>query len=405
MDTADAMFNGRPRQARSRFTAARRKEVQEIRKIGACIRCRILRKNCGRGTPCETCKKVLSPRVWKTGCVRSRLNEQLDLYSAGVQVVLSQNRVNLLKEQLRLSSNNTMIEVSHFPETGHHAVFKTLIAVLEPTETQATTRANKEPFPQTVMIDQAVEDVPEEIERYMRQVLPLFIEREPSKFMRVTLETANERLVQQEDEALRKAVDLWGFVESIDRERQWTFLERPGAKGEEPGLVKDTHKPEGADVYTMICMQLNAAAERKANSTSHTLLSLMDRLLTDSRSKIGFNMFLTALILLNCIEKSTWAFKAWEQDHLRPGWPLARDPSTFVQQGAELAGLMKMLLAIRKILPQTGPNADGKLRAEGVETAIARYFERLDLDCTYLASLSLFIFIDSECLILTLLHR
>ena len=61
MDTADGTPNGRPRHSRARFDPTRRKEVQEVRKIGACIRCRILRKNCGKGNPCDTCRKVLSP--------------------------------------------------------------------------------------------------------------------------------------------------------------------------------------------------------------------------------------------------------------------------------------------------------------------------------------------------------
>ncbi|KOS17489.1 hypothetical protein ESCO_003125 [Escovopsis weberi] len=381
MDTSDGILNGRARHARSRFTPARRKEVQEVRKIGACIRCRILRKNCGKGNPCDTCRKVLAPRVWRTGCVRTRLHEQLDLYSAGVQVVLSQNRINLHKTQLQLSNNDSVIEVSHFPETGKNLTFSTLVAELPPNEGQAAARKTKEPFPQVVMIDQDAEDIPGKAEIYMRNVLRLFIEREPSRFMRVTLETACEQLAKVDDELLRKALELWGLVECIDRERQWAILEKPSAEGEEPRWIKEAQSVNDADIYTMICMQLNAAAERKANSTSKSLLNHMDRLLTDSKTKVGFKMFLTALIFLNCVEKSTWAFKAWEQDHLRPGWPLERDPSIFTQQGGNLAGLLKMLLSIRKALPQTMQNADGKLVVQDKDPEIVEYFQNLDIDC------------------------
>ncbi|CAG9979496.1 unnamed protein product [Clonostachys byssicola] len=386
MDTSDGSLNGKPRHARARFTPARRKEVQEVRKIGACIRCRILRKNCGRGTPCDTCRKVLAPRVWRTGCVRTRLHEQLDLYSAGVQVVLSQNRINLLKEQLHPINNGTVIDMSHYPETEIHISAPTLVALLEPSESQAEIRGNKDAYHQVIMIDQDAEDLPDKVERYMRAVLNIFIEREPSKFMRVTLETAQQLLSDENDDLLKKALELWGLVETIDRERQWTILEKPGAEGEQPRWIKESQSGNDADIYTMICMQLNAAAERRANNTSKSLLSLMHRLLQDSKIKIGFKMFLTALIFLNCVEKSTWAFKAWEQDHLRPGWPLERDPSAFTQQGGNLAGLLKMLLAIRKALPQTIRNEEGKLATKDQDPVVSAYFEKLDLDYDTIAA-------------------
>jgi hypothetical protein len=289
----------------------------------------------------------------------------------------------LLKDQLQLTNNGTAIEVSHLPETGKNIAFGTLVALLEPSESQLAARESKEPFQQTIMIDQDSEDIPDKIEKYVRDVLPSFIERESSKFMRVTLEIASQQLAEGEDDLLRKALELWGLAETIDRERQWTILEKPGAEGEQPRWVKEAQSENDADIYTMICMQLNAAAERKANNTSRALLNLMDRLLTDSKVKIGFKMFLTALIFLNCVEKSTWAFKAWEQDHLRPGWPLERDPSVFTQQGGNLAGLLKMLLAIRKALPQTLCSADGKLITSEQDPAIVGYFQALDLDCMY----------------------
>lgn len=389
MDTSDGLINGRARHARSRFTPARRKEVQEVRKIGACIRCRILRKNCGKGTPCDTCRKVLAPRVWRTGCVRTRLHEQLDLYAAGVQVVLSQNRINLIKDQLKLTNDGSVIEVSHFPEAGKKIVFGALVYPLEPNETQAEARGNKEPFHQVIMIDQDSEDIPAKAEAYMRDVLSTFIEREPSKFMKVTLEAAYNQLSNGEDDLLKKALELWGLVESIDRERQWTILEKPSTEGEEPRWIKEAQNENDADIYTMICMQLNAAAERKANSTSKSLLNHMDRLLTDSKTKVGFKIYLTALIFLNCVEKSTWAFKAWEQDHLRPGWPLERDPSVFTQQGGNLAGLLKMLLSIRKALPQTMRSEEGKLTVQDRDPDITEYFKNLDLDCKYPQHVSL----------------
>lgn len=47
--------------ARGRFTALRRKEVQEVRKLGACIRCRMLKKSVGNEF--DICGEMMDSRV------------------------------------------------------------------------------------------------------------------------------------------------------------------------------------------------------------------------------------------------------------------------------------------------------------------------------------------------------
>ncbi|KAL1900355.1 hypothetical protein Cpir12675_001039 [Ceratocystis pirilliformis] len=349
MGATDLSPNGRPKHARARFSAARRKEVQEVRKLGACIRCRILRKTCGKGDPCETCCKVLSPRVWRAGCVRTRLHEQLELYSAGVQVVLAQNRYNMIKNTVQLATGESYIEGSLFPT----AESKIILRTFEINTHKEGTPPEQGPEMETraIMIDCDSEDMPAKIEEYMRQVLPLLIEHEPSPVVRVILTTAIEALNETEDELLRHALELWGLVDIIDRERQWHILEKKPSENLER-WIRDPNERLGIDIYSVMLIQLNAAAERKGNTTSRSLLNKMQRYLQDSKVKIGFRMFLTALVFLNCIEKSTWGFRAWEQQNLRGGWPLERQPETFIGQGANLASLLKLLLSCRRVLPQ-----------------------------------------------------
>lgn len=84
---------------RGRFTDSRREEVQKVRKMGACIRCRMLRKpvssfpmqstfeadvsECSGDSPCSTCAGIESARLWKLPCTRARVADELQLYSAG----------------------------------------------------------------------------------------------------------------------------------------------------------------------------------------------------------------------------------------------------------------------------------------------------------------------------------
>ncbi|KAI1482416.1 hypothetical protein F4774DRAFT_407023 [Daldinia eschscholtzii] len=375
MDTTNTLNGARHRHSRARFDTSRRKEVQEIRRIGACIRCRILRKTCSKGTPCNACKKVLAPRIWRTGCVRTKLSEHINLYSAGVQVVMAQKRINSYKTTHNLQNNGLVLEVSHFPDTGHKATFKLLQGT--PKEKSGTDDTGPGPV---ILLDNN-EDIPTKVEAYMRENLNEFIRREPSQYVSVTLDIAVAVANDTNDELLKRSLELWGIVEMMDRERQWTMLVKGDAK---EYLINDDSDSEA---YTNICMQLTAAAERKASAASKVLLNGIQKHLQDGKAKLGFPMFLTVMLFLNCMEKTTWAFKAWDQENLRPKWPLEKPPSSFTSQGQELTELLRMLLVIRHILPKTmamGP--DSPIVANDNDPAVQNYFHLLNVTTAYLES-------------------
>lgn len=368
-------LNGnRVRHARSRFDAARRKEVQEVRKIGACIRCRILRKTCSKGSPCDTCRKVLSPRIWRTGCIRTKLAEQLDLYSASVQVLLSHSNITNLKNNRKLMpAGSTTIVAAHFPDSGVDITVKVLEDVDKhesPSQTEAGAEQVDTPV---VMVNYEKADLQLKMESYVRDLLPTLINSEPSHFARVTLETAQQILSQNPDDCLKGAIELWGYVEVLDRERSWHIREKRSEEDQGRWI------PPQHEIYNTICLQFASAAERKANATSKALLNAMQRTLQDSKVKIGFSMYLACLILLHCVEKSSWSFKAWEQDNLRQLWPLDRAPNEFTTQGIGLSNILHVLLGIRRALPKIVCR-DGILVAEDPDPAIQDYFSNLQLN-------------------------
>ena len=506
----------KPKQGRARFNTTRRKEVQEVRRIGACIRCRILRKTCSKGSPCDQCRKVLSPRVWRSGCVRTKFTEQLDIFCAGVQVVLAQHRTNQLRDAVDLVNKGLMIEATHFPENPAVAVTLEVFQsngpkdpasvaaavaaaaaaeaaaaaaepvgsdnasasapsqrgdtpsaetaetaemtekeeqiegldvkaeaegntsgdasaagdspaadtkadsdaenVKAPTEAPASEAGSPAPADTTtataaatapataavppqppkhfeideiVMVDTAKDDVPLKMEYYMRNMLPEFIQREPSPFVRVMLETSTTLANNTGSVLLKKAIELWGLIEILDSERQWQIRVKPtdhhadapgGGGGGDGSAWRQIRADTDQDIYTTVSLQLTAGAERKAASISHSLLTTMQRLLQDSKTKIDYTMYFTTLILLNCVEKSTWGFKAWEQDPLRAMWPLERTPSDFAQQGYVIADLLRMLLGIRKALPRTMCRADdGMLVTEEEDPLVRGFFEAISL--------------------------
>ncbi|KAI5865070.1 hypothetical protein GGS23DRAFT_557546 [Durotheca rogersii] len=385
MDTSNGPNGPRHRHGRARFDSSRRKEVQEVRRIGACIRCRILRKTCSKGTPCDTCKKVLSPRVWRTGCVRTKLSEYIDLYSAGVQVVMAQKRINNYKTTHRLKNTGILVEASHFPDTAFKVVFEVVQGAPKEVENDLPNDSNnngpQNPGP-VILLDNNKEDIPSKVEQYMRQVLPELIRREPSHYVRLTLEVAVSVVKDNNDELLQRSLELWGIVEMMDRERQWTMLAKSPEEGVKDYWISDESDSEA---YTNICMQLTAAAERKASTASKNLLNGIQRNLQDGKTKLGFPMFLTVMLFLNCMEKTTWAFKAWDEENLRPKWPLEKPPSNFTNQGQGLTELLRMLLVIRHILPKTtAAHPDAPIVADEDDPTIQDYFRHLNITPAYL---------------------
>ncbi|EFQ33203.1 hypothetical protein CGRA01v4_08748 [Colletotrichum graminicola] len=371
---------------RKAYNPARRKEVQAARKKGACIRCRILRKTCGTNDPCDQCRKIQGPRHWTYPCVRTRLNQELTLYSAALIVVLAQTRVKHARQNYQLLSNGTSLVVSLWEDSPS----LTLAALVTPrpqqpvTEETEQTNGDAKPVFQVVMIDQDKEDLPARMEEFLKSILPTLIQREPSHFMQVVLEAAQkfpqERVTGKN---LKLAIELWGLIEILDRERSWYIAE------EREGIVsprgpEDFAGSDDQDIYNLITFQLSAATERKANNVSNKLISELQRCLENGKAKINFDVYLSILILLHCLEKTTWTFKVWEMDDFRQRWPLDRPPAMYVNQGREIADLLKMLLTLRKSHPKTFRTLDGRLRVIDVGDSdfamMAEFFEALNLD-------------------------
>ncbi|EMR67177.1 putative zn 2cys6 transcription factor protein [Eutypa lata UCREL1] len=293
--------------------------------------------------------------------------------------LMSQRRVNAYKTSHRLSSNGILVEVSHFPDTGRKAVFQVLQGY--PANVGQDGVQVIAPGP-VILLDNDKEDVPAKVEVYMRQILNDLIKAEPSPYVRVTLETAVQVIDSTNDELLRRSLELWGMVEMMDRERGWTILAKSPRDDVEDYWIKDEADSEP---YTNISMQLTAGAERKAAAASKSLLNGIQRNLQDGKIKLGFPMFLTVLLFLNCVEKTTWAFKAWEQENLRPKWPLEKPPSEYTTQGHGLCDLLRLLLGIRHILPKTtAADPNSPIITTDEDPVVRKYFQDLNITPAFL---------------------
>ena len=115
-------------------------------------------------------------------------------------------------------------------------------------------------------------------------------------------------------------LELWSINHVlVDIEMKWITFGNSGPEGagrHRQAIDHQTHR----NSYELLCLQLRAAAEKRASQIARTLLNELERRLLQRTQSGWFETFLAAICLLNCVERSSWLFSKWhwDQDHLDP---------------------------------------------------------------------------------------
>ena len=200
---------------RSRFTHTRRLEVSDIRKRGACIRCRMLKKPCSGETPCATCRSVESARLWKATCVRTRLVDEFTLWSANLFYSRAKIAIPAAVQGLEQQSVQGRIEARFFAGSNLCLSFavKTyghFSAVIDP-NLEEDGRDEQSGRNIIWLLDEG-EAIVDKLEEYAHQITNTYIEAEPSLFMRSSLTRAQVLIRAEEGEGPAKAAETQGKV-------------------------------------------------------------------------------------------------------------------------------------------------------------------------------------------------
>ncbi|PYH88686.1 hypothetical protein BO71DRAFT_128881 [Aspergillus ellipticus CBS 707.79] len=387
---------------RGRFSAARRKEVQEVRKRGACIRCRMLKKPCSGDSPCTTCASVESARLWKHPCIRTRIAEEYELYNANLHATLAYHDVSSIRNQIKFEHYAGRIEVTHFEESGVFVTFSGLqghkpsASTLDP-QLQALGDDSQfqGPLHELYLLDSDADDLPGKIEMYIKKTAQFFYERETSEFMRSTLQLAAELSQQKKDALLERVLELWIATHIlVDGELQWkTYcnptlpptslhsLAQPSDDGRAPidGVTN-------SESYELLCTQLRAATEKRASHLSKSVMNDLERRLLQRQQSGWFETFLVALILLNCVERTCWLFRSWDDENFAQRWPLDKRPPYYSNQGDRFSDILHMLLKMRSLPPKATPRPDtGILKAvDGSDENAVRWFDMIKITPLFL---------------------
>lgn len=406
--------------ARARFTDTRRKEVQEIRKRGACMRCRMLKKPCSEGTPCDTCKKIDTARLWKGTCLRTKLAEEFTLYSAShfrskmtarVASVLQGNSPVPLsgRVEVRLLSH-TRLAISL--QAGRYIRSAAAQDVQSSLQSSAIPSASSSPDVTMIADDAASQRVSEYCAN--DAIRDACIEQEKNLFLQATLREAMELLkIERSQEApsskqkraprsnslsrselLRNVIELWIETQLLVLDSQESLQLRynattPSSQAPHPAIWSEGEGQQSSSIplnitsQQIIRSQLLAATEQACHRLSKAITNELERRLLQRQQVSSFATFISAIILLTCMERITAFYHAldtspsqseavpassttpdvYPHPDARPaGYPRsAPAPSALWPQGPHFARLLTTLLRMRALPPKTTRTSDNKL--------------------------------------------
>ncbi|CAI7653804.1 unnamed protein product [Penicillium manginii] len=385
---------------RGRFSTERRKEVQEVRKRGACIRCRMLKKPCSGDTPCTTCASVESARLWKHPCIRTRLSEEFELYNANLHATLAYHDTSAIRNQVKFEHYAGRIEVTHLEESMVFVTFsgvqghRASVSALDP-QLQGLGEDQFSGPPQEIyLLDSDSDDVPSKLELYIKKTAPFFIEHEASVFMKSTLLLASELSQSKKDTLLERAVELWVATHVlVDTELSWkTFCNPTLPPASVHGISQSSdegrlpiEEVSDHESYALLCSQLRAGMEKRAMQLSKSVITDLERRLLQRQKTGWFETFLVSVVLLNCVERTCWLFRSWDNENFSQRWPLDKRPPYYYNQSERFADILHMLLRMRSLPPKTTVRPDGTLKAvDGSDENAMRWFDMIQISPFYI---------------------
>ncbi|KAK5120951.1 hypothetical protein LTR85_005735 [Meristemomyces frigidus] len=389
--------------ARGRFSDTRRKEVQEIRKRGACIRCRMLKKPCSEGTPCNTCANVESARLWKGTCIRTRLAEEFTLWSTGLFHSKARVEVPAAVQSLHQLALPGRVEARFFGNgdlcmsfaVKQYSVSAEAKQRLDPSLQQDGGEAT------CVWLLDEGENMSDKVEEYVNRAAQSRIINEESPFLRATLQQALDLLDEEQiaqtnlasephasrscynlqSQLLKNIVELW--VETcvitspnqLDLSLHYNANKVPQHQPDNFSASVGSGSPAATCItpsshsYDLIKSQLLAATESRCSKLAKSVINELERRLLQRQQVSRFATFISAVILLSCVERITGFYRAFDVNGEFASafdfatWPLEDPPHRLWTQGEHFAELLIMLLRMRALPPKTQQKPDGTLGA------------------------------------------
>ena len=365
---------------RSSFSPQRRREVSDLRKQGACLRCSVLRKSCSDGDPCHECAGITSPRVWKFGCIRTKLVNEFDLLSVGLQSATAYRRASLTRQSIGSEPLKVVVEL-------RLAGIKLLQLDGIASCPQGLSLDNACSSQICLLDAEAASTNADRIEALLTNHVVAAINLEQSAVIQKMSTLAHALSLDAKDSVLSTVLTLWAAVRFlVESSASWRISFRTEV-GHFSKYEATTIDPE-LDSHTVIVSQLRSAIEKHAaNLARRSCIDVQRRLVASQKHDEQFRTLLAVLLLLNSIERTCWLFKRWKgQPAAR--WPLIEIPTKYALQGESFANVMEALLEMRALLPVAALDSKGELLlpVDSVSTEVRNAFSDIPFTLEYLTT-------------------
>ncbi|GAB1730751.1 hypothetical protein NU195Hw_g48t1 [Hortaea werneckii] len=399
---------------RGRFSNSRREEVSKIRKQGACIRCRMLKKPCSEGTPCQTCANVESARLWKGTCLRTKLIDEFTLWSTNLFRARSQIETMAAIQGLQPTSLHGRLEMRCFQGSnlGMSFIVKQYTDSDPLLGLQSSTAGSGGQHSNSIwLIDER--DFHAKLESYLARITSNWVEGETSNFYKATLLKALDLAQEEEsskananhlpsatssatnlttnsspaarscynlqDSLLKNVLELWlattllSQAENVPIEARYNAdrspLNEPESLDWNVGDKSGNIEALPPASTKLVRRQLLAALEGRCEKLGKSVINEIERRLLQRAQVSRFSTFLSSVLLLSAVERTSslyqnFATELEDQNSSPTLWPLETPPSRLWIQGPHFADLLIMLLRMRALPPQTKEGLNGKLIVE-----------------------------------------
>ncbi|EXJ85923.1 hypothetical protein A1O1_06292 [Capronia coronata CBS 617.96] len=369
---------------RGRFDEERRKEVRELRKLGACMRCRMLKKVCSQETPCQTCSAVESPRVWKHSCVRTKLADSFPLYSVLPYGVFAHNELSKLKAWSALENLDARLLAWYLPEQKLQIkAQKSKVKRNKAAESPASANG------QDVFVINTDDQLSVKVEQFLQEIRVPLVNRERSEVIRATLTLAQamqddqlrNRPTEKNDNLLPDVIELWtATVLLTDRDIGPHFMLEDNTTHEILTIDGEHYQ----HTRTIMTLQLQSTVEKRASKLGRAVMNHLEQRVLERKRYQNVETVLVAFILLNCAERMCWLYRLWAEDRetTKPGaWPLHHPAGDYASKGEGFAEVIRLLLSLRQMEPvvTVDPGSGFVIPRDPKDTALAMWLSNVGL--------------------------
>lgn len=341
---------------RSKLSPKSKQQAAMVRKIGACSRCRALRKPCEPVDPanprgiCKLCTKIKNPRIWKNTCIRPRPWEVLEAYFARPHVYA----VNREQSGVGWLQYHGSVNVAHFE--GKTVALRARCRMPQhPLDDSHDDHSDLFLVKHAGAIAIDLENQEDRVETYLKAISEDVIAREKSPMIKATLQVAYSLHIEQlanpstdkEDKILSDIIELWTATSlMIDHDLKAEFTIDSG----QPGVHKQISEDHDDSAYAAMVKQFKAVIENRTSFLSKPTMRRFEECCGHRNKSKSFKVFLTAFIMLNCAERICWLFRRWESGVSVP-WGLIRTAGSYAEQGTFFLESILVLLSPQALKP------------------------------------------------------